>query len=1218
MARSVGTFVENQFIQGLITEATGLNFPEKAVTESYNTRYNKKGNVTRRLGINHEAAITDVDGTTDGPVAKTFLWKGIGTEGRRTFLTIQSGDKLYFFEADTDGLYSLGYTGLSVDISAYATGLANEQIENKECAFASGFGRLYVAHPLCNPFYIEYDDENDALIETEIEIQIRDFEGIEETGIPIDLRPLSLTNDHKYNLWNQGWWERAIAWGQDEQDFPITWFLQIGSYPSNCDVWWYYKSVNSDGVETNNRRMINTIDLGNTLAPKGHYIYNAFDINRSNATGIDDLLTTSSGGQRPSAIAFFAGRVWYGGVAAPKFGNNIYYSQIIERDDQIGKCYQSQDPTAEVSNQLLDTDGGMLRIPEMGTCTGFFVSKSMLVIFATNGVWSIAGSGADGTGFVASDYTVSRLANVTCPSMTSLVDVQGSPFWWNYDGIYTLQATPTGGLNVVNISNDTIRSFIKDEIPNANRIFTQGAFNPIDRIVQWLWRSTIATNTTEYYSYDRILELNLDTGAFYPHSYDDTDQRISSIFVSENGGSGISYAGVNVYTITDEQVFISGSTGLDAPAVTITSDLTSGLLYKGFSGVSGSQSPSPYKSTGAHQTVVGLDGELYGVTSVHGGNKVTIFKIDPTTDTVTEEMNFTNDDIFTLASAYGFRMDNETSTVTAVLDFARVEAACLDPHNYILFVASSVSIHGDFVYFILTQINAAGALEIVGGGRYQADLGTNVSPNLWRDISVGLTKLDTDPIYAWATYNIMTNAAPHLFVFPPIATMLGANLHYNKTIGNYNHKHFTNLFDSDHFGNHSSYREMAGMFFCVPTGSSTLAYFYVGPSDMKAHLDNAGSYSANQANFVENLKAAYPDGIMGKIDLNGIVFKTASTNVWPTSYQIGNGDFVDAEGNSAFPFNFTKLYADGATENSNCYNDWNPHPTVVQITDGATPFYLVGFSQLLQNNSVDQMAGTDYDSFGRMKLFIWNGINQFREVANFNFVPFALSEFNVTDVATKYIPRSVNMVFIPGDPVEITGGKLYIQGDVGNQTVTNVRRFFWSKVADIDIAAVNDDPVLIELATESPPGQTRFKYVGMDAALDTIQFLEEVDTRYIDFASILLGGYDYESYFISGAKVHGEGHKSGVVEYITIFANTSDEASAKVRVRWDWANNSDSNKWSSEQEVYTVNRSNRDVSRKRLLIRGSGPALQLQFRSVSGKPFDLIGWSTIESVDGSP
>ena len=115
-----------------------------------------------------------------------------------------------------------------------------------------------------------------------------------------------------------------------------------------------------------------------------------------------------------------------------------------------------------------------------------------------------------------------------------------------------------------------------------------------------------------------------------------------------------------------------------------------------------------------------------------------------------------------------------------------------------------------------------------------------------------------------------------------------------------------------------------------------------------------------------------------------------------------------------------------------------------------------------------------------------------------------------------------------------------------------------------------------------------------------------------------MAGYDYTSDFLSGAKIRGEGHRSGNMEYITVFGNTVEDGSAYLRGRWDWSNSSASGKWSTEQQVYSSKRDYRDVSRKRLLMRGSGPALQLYFRSESGKPFDLIGWTTFEGVDAVP
>lgn len=128
-------------------------------------------------------------------------------------------------------------------------------------------------------------------------------------------------------------------------------------------------------------------------------------------------------------------------------------------------------------------------------------------------------------------------------------------------------------------------------------------------------------------------------------------------------------------------------------------------------------------------------------------------------------------------------------------------------------------------------------------------------------------------------------------------------------------------------------------------------------------------------------------------------------------------------------------------------------------------------------------------------------------------------------------------------------------------------------------------------------------------------FIEERSTDYSDFGATAA---DFSSYFITGPKIRGEGQRSGNIEYITVFCNVITDGSLYMRARWDWADESSTGKWSTEQQCYTVNRDYRDVSRRRLLVRGSGPALQLQFRSQAGKPFELIGWAAAESVDGTP
>lgn len=110
-------------------------------------------------------------------------------------------------------------------------------------------------------------------------------------------------------------------------------------------------------------------------------------------------------------------------------------------------------------------------------------------------------------------------------------------------------------------------------------------------------------------------------------------------------------------------------------------------------------------------------------------------------------------------------------------------------------------------------------------------------------------------------------------------------------------------------------------------------------------------------------------------------------------------------------------------------------------------------------------------------------------------------------------------------------------------------------------------------------------------------------------------GKNFTSTFRTGPLTRGQGDKSQSSEYITVFGKAVPNGSAYIRGRWDWTNSSASGKWSTEQQTYTANRSNRSLSRKRILIRGTGPTIQLAFRSEDGKPFNIVGWNMWDSVD---
>lgn len=506
MARAAATSVENNFVKGLITEATGMNFPENSCSETYDCVFRPIGAVVRRPGFAPETGAVEQTITTDTSSVYEYVWRNVSNLGELTFVVQQVGMTLYFFEVSGDAL-SPGLKSSTVSLSTYRTSGAPTTGDTYVCQFATGDGKLFVTHPYLTPFYIEYDSATNTLTATAIDITIRDFRR-QADGYAADEHPATLTNLHKYNLYNQGWYITSET-GAGNMNVLQYWDNSRSDFPSNADIWWLFKDAD-DKMENNNFTKVVT---GNTLAPNGHYILNPFNTDRGFQAGLTDISEDSAGSARPSACAFYAGRLWLGGVRAVGYGDKLYFTQILENKDQIGKCYQNNDPTSMENSDLLPSDGGVLMIQGMGTLIGLRVVGSALVVLASNGVWSV--SGGQGLGFLASDYSIQKLSPMNAASHMSIVEAEGSLLWWNYDGIYLLASDGAGGAKVQSATDPTIKTFYND-IPRNNINFVKGAYNPNDMLVQWLFRSTVAATDAENFKYDRVLNLRTNTQAFYP------------------------------------------------------------------------------------------------------------------------------------------------------------------------------------------------------------------------------------------------------------------------------------------------------------------------------------------------------------------------------------------------------------------------------------------------------------------------------------------------------------------------------------------------------------------------------------------------------------------------------------------------------------------------------------------------------------------------------
>jgi len=132
-----------------------------------------------------------------------------------------------------------------------------------------------------------------------------------------------------------------------------------------------------------------------------------------------------------------------------------------------------------------------------------------------------------------------------------------------------------------------------------------------------------------------------------------------------------------------------------------------------------------------------------------------------------------------------------------------------------------------------------------------------------------------------------------------------------------------------------------------------------------------------------------------------------------------------------------------------------------------------------------------------------------------------------------------------------------------------------------------------------------------------IFFAEEKDTTYHDWRTYLgTGGCDFDSYFISGFKIHGE-MKNFSPMYVYFTSKQEDNSSWFMRTIFDYATNDTTHRWSLAQQGYRATPS-RSWTISRLKARGNGPVLQFKIYSEEGKPFNIAGWTSFETVDGLP
>ena len=262
MARAGINLQRRNFVAGINTESSALTFPENATIDESNFVLLRNGSRRRRLGLDFEQNHTLVDSGVLSSGVDTLgfsinKWENINTNVDVALLVVQFGNKFSFFDLLADTISAAPKNG------GNTLDLPPSVIDPMRPVQMVGIsGGLIIVGGSKTVVLVEYNADTDSVAFRQFNLEIRDFFGVDDS-LNSDTRPATLSDEHKYNLLNQGWTNADITSFKTSQ----------GKFPSNADI--IYLGKNADG-DFEAATLVKQF-FENTPAPKGKFIIDAFD-----------------------------------------------------------------------------------------------------------------------------------------------------------------------------------------------------------------------------------------------------------------------------------------------------------------------------------------------------------------------------------------------------------------------------------------------------------------------------------------------------------------------------------------------------------------------------------------------------------------------------------------------------------------------------------------------------------------------------------------------------------------------------------------------------------------------------------------------------------------------------------------------------------------------------------------------------------------------------
>lgn len=585
MPKQIAKQEVNSFVGGFITEASPLNYPPNASIDEENFDLFTDGTRGRRKGIDWENEHTLINAGVSVSALKdsaynTFKWTSPGGDSSKEILVVQVAKKLFFFLLNESRLSSEGYLGsLTIPVLSSNTRFsfaavegiltiaAGEEsiytVEYDGTTFSQNSYRLFVRdlwgvyinesqnksfRPKEPSEFHIYNLRNQgwALPRRARSFTMDTYEVVDKTAPEAgEILPSGIDYGRKIiNIVHKP--DRTGAEKTDLDTLACV-FSHRGYFPSLSDSLWagMQMSTNTDTpYETFYPIQMEAKTGDSGVYSKGFFVIDALrrgssrvselNLHRNRYPSIYFSLSYlpadySTGGA--SVVESFSGRVFYAGFNgtvvdgdynSPDLTNMILFSQLVKGKDDVNKCYQDGDPTSRESSDIVDTDGGFIKISGAGNIIRMVNIGKSLAVIATNGVWMVKG-GSD-YGFTATNYLVEKISSSGCQSPFSVVSVEGALFYWGDAGIIRIARNEFGDYVSTNITEKTIQKFY-DEIPLEYKQDVIGFYDEFQKKILWIYGQQDDINS----AYVTELRFDLKLGAFSKYKLNNLNTNIAAL-----------------------------------------------------------------------------------------------------------------------------------------------------------------------------------------------------------------------------------------------------------------------------------------------------------------------------------------------------------------------------------------------------------------------------------------------------------------------------------------------------------------------------------------------------------------------------------------------------------------------------------------------------------------------------------------------------------------